>query len=179
MELCFSPVTDESELHNFDCGNSSINALIENCFLSNLTRQSHVYSVTILSHRVGLYSLSVASVRLVESDSTLANSCMNDCSFGALMIDYIAVEQKLQKKGIGTEIIMHIIRQAQEIYQSIPIRIIILDALREKLGWYLKRGFCVLDSRELSQSSSTIRVYLDLMPAEDMYKLESYVAYYA
>ena len=175
-ELHYSIVTDSAELDGFDCGNSSINELIANCFYRNMLRQSLIYKVCVGTHRVGFYSVSILSISFEHSDSPLSECYDKTPFFGAIILDFIAVDKRVHNQNIGSDILTYVVQNAKDLYRKWPIRVLVLDALRERVPWYLKRGFDLFNESDLKTDSETIRLYLDLMPDQEKTYLDEYVS---
>lgn len=174
-ELRCTAVESKAELQNFDCGNYSINQLIKKSYFRHILRQALTCKVTFKGHRVGFYTVSVLSIRLENSDASITEYYDDLPSFGVIKLDYIAVDKNVQKRGIGSTILVHIVQCAKSLHQQWPVRILVLDALRSKINWYLSHGFEAINTHDLSGTSETVCMYLDLMPEKEKEKIEKYV----
>lgn len=173
--LCFSRVDTESDFDNFDCGNESINRLVKNSLYPTLLDQTRAYKVSIKDYRVGFIALSISHISCENSDASFADFFDKDPLYGAILVDYIAVDKKIHQKGIGSTALEYIVEETRKINLFAPIRFVILDALRSKYEWYTKRGFLPLNSTDITGCSETIRMYLDIMTADRKQRLASYV----
>lgn len=173
--LCYTLLESESDLKSFDCGNASINRLVADSFYPNLLKQIQTYMITLQGHRIGFCSLSIARLSIEDSDAPIAEYYNNSPSYGALQIDFIAIDKKIHNHGVGTNALSFFVDQARKIYNTLPIRVVVLDALRDKLSWYSNRGFVPIKSSDTEGTSETIKMYYDLMPNEDLSILEQYI----
>lgn len=123
---------------------------------------------------VGFYSLSVMSVNLEKSDSPIAEFYENRQGIGAISLDYIAVDARIQNHRIGSTILSSVIARVEELARDWPVRLFILEALREKVVWYLNKGFDALNSADLDGDSGTVWMYFDLSSAEERDALRAY-----
>lgn len=171
-----TPIETEADLRNFDCGNPSINTLVEETYYPYIVKQNKTYKVLFGDTRVALLSVSIVGVSLENSDAELAEYYAVTPSFGAVKLNYIAVDKKVQGKKIGSVSMEYIIREARRLYNEWPVRLLILDAIRDKVGWYQKLGFDVLSQAELTGTSPTVRMYIDLMPDKEKKSLDAYVS---
>lgn len=178
--LSYTPITEESVLKDFDCGNASVNQLIADSYYPHLLKQSRTYQIKMQDHTVGFYRLSVRSVSLENSDASMADFYWGTPSYGAVCLDYIAVDAGIHHLGIGTVALKSIVQQAQALAQSWPVRLLVLDALRNKAPWYSNMGFDALNRSDLAGASETVTMYLDLLSKEDSAVLDAYHrSYYA
>lgn len=174
-KLCCTTVESKSELQNFDCGNHSINCLIKESYFRHILRQSLTFKVAIKGHRVGFYTVSILRISFDDSDASLAQYYDNSPSFGVIKLDYIAVDKRVQKNGIGSTLLVHIVQCAKSLHQQWPIRILVLDALRERINWYSSHGFEPINTADLCGISETVPMYLDLMPEKERLQVEEYI----
>ena len=90
------PLRSEIALRGFDCGNASINEKVRKSFYPHLLKQSRTYQIKMQNQTVGFYSLSVMSVNLAQSDASIAEFYSNRQGVGAISLDYIAVDARIQ-----------------------------------------------------------------------------------
>lgn len=173
--LCFSRVDSESDFDNFDCGNESINQLIKASLYSTLLNQTRAYKLSMKDFRVGFVALSISRISCEYSDADFADFFDKDPSYGAIFVDYIAVDKSIHRNGIGSTALKYIIKESSEVNRFLPIRFVVLDALRSKYEWYEKHGFLPFNSTDVSGCSETIRMYLDIMPEDQKRRLGRYI----
>lgn len=169
------PVESQIDVNEFDCGNSSINCLVSKSVFSTVLNQTKTYKVTIKSNRVGFFAISILGISLEDSDAQIAAYYEGTPSYGAVKVDFIAVERCVQKRGIGTVVLEYLVKDARTLSEHWPVRLLFLDALRNKVDWYIGKGFAPLNSADLSGDSPTVRLYIDLMSAEEKEKLDYYI----
>lgn len=178
-DLCYRLM--EEDLHGFDCGNPSIRMMIDQTYYSCLLREARAYCVYLKVNDdreilVGVYSVSIGTLRLGEAASPLAEYYSHEPpTYATVHLNYIAVNSKVQRKGIGTKVLEYIVFQARSLYREWPVRILVLDALREKVDWYKERGFASVYQEDPDPHSTTVKMYLDLMPEEDYQRLSEYI----
>ncbi len=92
----------------------------------------------------------------------------------ALHIRYIAISEQYQRIGIGSNALGLLILQVQELCKTWPVRLITLDALKEKVEWYKSKGFVMFNEDDISNSKKDVAMYLDCLV--DTEKLERYTS---
>lgn len=84
------------------------------------------------------------------------------------------MDARIQNHGIGSTILNSVIARVKELARDWPVRLFILEALRERVSWYLDKGFDALDSADLDGNSGTVWMYFDLISAEEGAALREY-----
>ena len=131
--------------------------------------------MTMQAKRVGFFSVSIRGISFEDSDAPIASFYEKTPTYGAVMIEFIAVEKKVQKKGIGTTALSYVVQEAKELSAHWPVRVLVLDALRERIDWYIQRGFAPINTADLTRSSPSVRLYIDLMPEDEQTTLNQYI----
>lgn len=148
----------------FDCGNPSINSLILDSYYATVLQHAYGYKVSCEGIVIGYYMLKFLKIKLdncPESISDYRSSFCNDCF--SVHIKYIAVDTKFQKQGLGSGMMKYIIKLVFGLCEHWPIRLITLDALKEKYEWYKSLGFLAFDEDDLTSDEATIHMYLDCL----------------
>ena len=155
----------ESEISkSFDCGNSSINSLVHESYYPTILQHAYAFEVRNDTHIIGYFMYHFSTIELEicpEEISDYMTENFKKCS--ALHIEYIAVDKNYHGYGVGKSIINHIIVCGRKLCETYPIRLITLDALKEKYEWYQSLGFLAFDENDLNDSSPTIRMYIDCL----------------
>ncbi|WDF50136.1 GNAT family N-acetyltransferase [Paenibacillus sp. KACC 21273] len=146
---------------NFSCGNHSMDFFLQvEAYPSHIIRESSTTLVFYQNQIVGYYTL----------QHTLLSSLIDDPAISkeqhVLDIARLAVSDHFQNKGIGVEIVNHILHMAIQLNE----RYIVLDALKEKWTWYRdKFNFESLFEVDLIHDSPFVTMFMDLYD-EDLIK---------
>ena len=105
-----------------------------------------------------------------EFESNMADYYM------AMHIRYLAIDERLQHRGIGTRVLRGIIFEILRLSKIYPIRIITIDALSEYHEWYKTIGFKDIPGREFD--GITYPMFMDCMSKEEIDKLEDFCSAY-
>lgn len=167
-KLFIKRVQSEPVLDEFNCGNGSINGQIRDGYYISLLKQAYAYEVCIGKQVIGYYRISITPL-IYEDESYYIESVGN--GYSAIKLDYLAIDREYQDRGNGTAVLKYITKQTEKYSESLPIRFLTLDALREKVSWYEKRGFKLYNEQDLVESSETIAMYMDFC---DIYKVKDY-----
>ena len=173
--LCYTLVDSETDTRGFDCGNTSINELVSSSVFPSILKQVKTYKMSIRAKRIGFFSVSIRGISFEDSDASIASYYEKAPTFGAVMIDFIAVEKKVQKRGIGTTALEYVVQAAKELSAHWPVRVLVLDALRDTIDWYTQKGFAPINTVDLASDSPVVRLYIDLMTEEEQTKLDQHI----
>lgn len=171
-ELQCTDISGNTNLSEFNCGNSSVNNLLRKAPYRHALHQARTVQVCLGGQLLGVFTLSISNISMENTDTHMADHYEDDPTFGAVKLDYIAVDHRIQNRGIGTRILAYVVTLAQMMYRDLPVRVLILDALRDKVPWYTRCGFEVMDKRELQANAPTVRMFLDLMPENEKMALD-------
>lgn len=151
-----------------DCGNASINSLITESYYTTILQHAYCYIVSYKDRVVGTYMLKFTKIELnicPEDIADYRSEICTDCF--SVHIKYIAVDKSYQGKGIGTFIMQYIIKSVMQLCEKWPVRLITLDALKEKYKWYLELGFLPFNEKDIDDDSATISMYMDCLLNQD------------
>lgn len=68
--------------------------------------------------------------------------------YAAIFLDYIVVDTRFRKRGIGSNILKGIISFTKTVINQLPIRFLALKALQERKEWYEKHGFRAIEDSD-------------------------------
>ena len=174
MKMIYKIVDTETKLDFFDCGIGSINQMVKECVYPVLCNQAKIISVSAEDEVVAFYSLAITSVEYADSDAEAFEYCHQTSRFGALKVNFIAVDKNVQHIGIGKQIMKKIIMEAIELHAIAPVRFVVLDALYDKVEWYRDIGFDYVKSSDTDETLETVRMFFDLMTDEEWDRLKNY-----
>lgn len=166
----FEPITSEYIEPPFNCGQADIQRLMENAYSSTLNRQGSAFNVVLDGNVVAQFMLTM----LVVDDDEYESVPMGH-NFACVKIEYLAVKQSLQHRGIGTVVLKHVIDQVRRSVRNLPIRFIFIESVQDKVEWYSKNGFCAMgDTVRIRRTDEyTIPMCIDFIDRE---ALDEYVA---
>ena len=166
-KLLIKRVQSEPVLDGFNCGNGSINHAIRDGYYISLLKQAYAYEICIGEDVIGHYRIRI--VQISYDDDYHISSAEN--GYSAVKLDYLAIDKKFQNCGAGTTVLKYIAGRVEQFSTILPIRFFTLDALREKVSWYQKRGFQLYSENNLTVNSETVAMYMDFC---DRKKVEEY-----
>ncbi len=173
--IIIKKISSEVLPENFNCGNSSINALVSESYYPTILQHAYAYQISSENVVLGYYMLKFLKIKLEECPEEISEHYSDFCQdCFSVHVSYIAVDSRYQKKGIGTIIIKHIVSSVMELCESWPVRLITLDALKERYEWYCDLGFCAFNEEDRDNTEPTIKMYWDcLLDPEAVYNYEN------
>lgn len=158
----FEKMKSSTSFGDFNCGNPTINGLITQSVYPTILQHASAYKFSVDSYVLGYYMLKFRNIKLdicPEEISEFNSSICKDCF--SVHINYLAVDLRYQRKGIGTQIIDSIKRSVFSLCEEWPIRLITIDAIKGKYKWYIQNGFKPFDENDLKDENPTIHMYYD------------------
>lgn len=167
----------EPPVRNFTCGNRSIDTSIKDSYELTLIRRCYAYSIKSENTILGYYMIALKCFSLSE-----INEPFDEYSFGrfedlyTMHIEYVAIDERYQQRGIGTAVLKKIIYDAQTIAEKCPLRMLTMDALSSKVQWYKELGFQNVLHYSSGTNPETKLMYMDFSTRADFQKLEEIAA---
>lgn len=141
------------ERENFDCGNSKLNEYLKKYALQN---QKARYSVTYIASikgnkEIAGYYCSSASAIEFANIPLQQQKRLPKYPAPVMLIGQLAVDRRLQGKGLGKILLMHALSSAVKISEEIGVYVVRVDAIDEEAKrFYLKYGFVPLQDNDCS-----------------------------
>lgn len=159
----------------FDCGIAGINDLVQRSYYPTILQHLYAFEILVDGVIVGYYMYGFRRIKLSESPGDIGDyiSDLSEYCY-ALHIRYIAISEQYQRIGIGSKALGLLILQVQELCKTWPVRLITLDALKEKVEWYKSKGFVMFNEDDIGNSKKDVAMYLDCLV--DPEKLERYTS---
>lgn len=178
--LQIRPIRRDSETDVFDCGNPSIEGRIRGSYFASLLQEGYGYEITVNEQLVGYYmiALTVLNGKNIPQENEDVYSGVYQCQrYAAVEITYLAIDKRYQKHKIGTNVLKIIIKNIRSWCDRMPIRYIMIDALKEKEKWYADRGFFAVNNASPDAGNgATVKMLIDCLCHEEELRqyMESY-----
>lgn len=122
---------------------------------------SRTYLACLQNMVIGFFALAASCIEVLEIDITNGINEFPGVRYPAIEITYLAVTEKLQGKRIGEKILYIAIGKILSISEIIGCRYIILDSVKNKVGFYKNYGFKIV---EIFGGDEYIKMYLNIAP---------------
>lgn len=145
-------------VEQFDCGDQELNDYLRRFAWQNQQR-----------HSVGTTFVATASEvpKAVLGFCTFAASSIAAALFPevpVLLLGRLAVDQRFQGRGVGSELLAHALDQALAVRETIGCRGIVVDAYPAAASWYAAAGFVPVATTP--SEARTKKMFLDLRKVE-------------
>ena len=153
MRWIFSPLDKSFNKSAFDCGKPQLNEYLKKYAWQNQKRRYSITFVATIENTkeiAGYYCTSASSIEFAKIPDAV-NKKLPKYPAPVMLIGQLAVDQKMQGKGLGKLLLMHALSRAVRISSEIGIFAVRVDAMdQEAKDFYLKYGFIPLKDAEFS-----------------------------
>lgn len=165
------PLMDR-EIIGFKCANPSIEIQVRDSYFITLLKQAYGHKIMIGDRVVGYYMLYFKGIQLDEVNRIMEEEYQSGMAdyYMTMHIRYLAIDERLQHKGIGTRVLQGIIVEILKLSKIYPIRLITIDALSEYHEWYKAIGFKDIPGRGFD--GNTYPMFMDCMSEEEVIRLK-------
>ncbi len=171
--LQFKRVTQNVENEVFNCGVAWINEYVKESYFPLITQQAYAYSISASDKVLGYYQVMFREIELQDLPEDISEYIDLKDKISAVHIRFIAIDEKYQNHKIGTNAIKIIIKDAEELVSSWPIRVVTIDARDDLVEWYKSLGFVAMSVNTPGQDVATTAMYFDCNKYTE--ELEEYI----
>lgn len=100
---------------------------MRSAYAKTLFKQALAYNIMADGHLVG--NCMIKLVRFFDEET---ESYEQDQGFTALEISYLAIDRRVQQKGIGSQVLKGLILSAKKIMSQLPVRYLAIDAFKDR-----------------------------------------------
>jgi len=178
IKLEISQLDKEPVFSGFTCGVDSIDRKVKRSYFPHVLRQAKTFKIELGERKsiAGYYQISICTIKTDHSNiefGDYGDYGEGEPEYTAMKMEFLAIDERLQQKGIGTEVLRSAVREAKELGKKWPIRVFLIDALVGKTEWYKNRGFQVFSEKQ-EMEYGTVRMFFDLMDADEKKKVAAY-----
>lgn len=163
IDLTISKLSKSHSLVGFKCGQQKLDDFIQN---EALIFHEEGLGITYLAfcgmELVGFVTISMADVRTRQMEEHGVPIRVEN--YPALQIGQLGVDEKIQRKGIGTKLVKWCMFKAIELSKDIGCRLLVLNAIPESVGFYKSLKFT-----ELKDQRKRIEKTMYLVIPKEMY----------
>ena len=153
MEWIFGPLDRSFDRTTFDCGKPQLNEYLTKYALQN---QKKRYAITFVATEgnskqiAGYYCTSASTIEFTNIPDSL-NKKLPRYPAPVMLIGQLAVDRRMQGKGLCKVLLMHALSRAVRISSELGIFAVRVDAMDlEATNFYRKYGFIPLQDAEFS-----------------------------
>jgi len=153
VQWIFSPLDKSFNRSAFDCGKPQLNDYLKKYAWQN---QQKRYSVTFVAtvgnsnEIAGYYCTSASSIEFANIPDSLTQK-LPKYPAPVMLIRQLAVDRKMQGKGLGKVLLMHALSKAVHLSSEMGIFAVRVDAIdKSAKDFYLKYGFILLQDAQFA-----------------------------
>ncbi len=166
--ITYRPVTEQPDLSDFSCGKITIDDHIREALFISKLRTSTILEILVDGYSVGFISYKVEHYPPEpidwDEEEYQNNYTIHEQFYRAACIEYLAIDERLQQNGIGTEVLRWFLKFAE---RYLPVRYVLLEATPDNVGWYRKNGFIKVGTTEYDN----VVMHVDLRKNTELEKI--------
>ena len=140
------------DFSKFDCGNTDFNDFIRTDALKDFIEDYSVTYVGMVSGKPAAFVSLIAAAYQTKNIYEKGSEEFQYQQIPAIKIARIATDRTCQNKGCGEYLIDHSAAIALKIKKYVGCKLMVTDALPEKIKWYEKRGFKLSIDRKRTEA---------------------------
>lgn len=168
--ILLAKLSEKDDLASFDCGDEDINLFLKEDAL--IQQQIFLNSSILLFYEdylAGYCSVMADSIKLNLTEKEEEELQVHFSEFPAVKIGRLGVDVNYTSRGFGELLIDLVVTMAEELNNdngrdpSLGVRFVTLDAMPNRVDYYLKRGFVLnMDSKYQSKKRRTVSMRRDI-----------------
>ena len=166
-QLRLSKMTQDLEIDKISCGVPSIDEMIKNAYYEQLCKQGVAYNIFV-DHKI----IGNCMIKFVCLQDEMNDYVCGSPEFVACEIAYIAIDKRVQHQKFGSVVLNILINHIGNLAKELPIRFLVIDALKDKEQWYVHNGFQVYPKKADLRHPDTIPMLIDFI---DKNAVERYI----
>jgi len=161
------PVSDKFDLSGFDCGNTDFNDFIASDALRDSQQNYSMTYIGIVRGEPAAYVCLVAASYKTEAIGASASRRFRYRSIPAVKLARIATDRRFQRAGYGKALVAFSISMARKVGELVGCRLLVTDALLERIRWYEDQGFKISLLSSLAEKRENYPMYFPLPPKRE------------
>lgn len=134
-------ISANMDFSRFNCSNADFNDFIKNEALDDCKNNISVTYVGMIKDQPAAFVTLVAAAYRTEFLKTIITGIHKYRQIPAIKIARIATDKLYQRRGCGEALVQHSVAIGFLVQKHIGCKLIITDALPDKVPWYEKQGF--------------------------------------
>lgn len=153
-------LTDKHNLEPFCCNNNDLDNFLKNYAISEQEdKVSRTYLTCLHNEVIGFFTLSASGIEILAIDIVDSVKEFPESIYPAIDIHKLAVTEKFQGRGIGKYTLNAAIGKILSVSEHIGCRYVTLDSVKNKIGFYEKYGFKIVD---IYKDDEYVKMYLNI-----------------
>ena len=141
---------DQDDIQSFTCGNIDLDEFLKKHAKNNdLNGYGKTFVLVDNDAFIGFFTLCSASIAFEEYPASKAQH-LPKYPIPCIRIARLAVDKRFQGEGYGKELLKQAFLRILNVYPTIGIRLVVVDAKQSAASFYEKYGFVRLQNKKLS-----------------------------
>lgn len=163
MAVLIRRLEEQDEVEPFDCGDEPLNNYLKRHAWTNQQKSSIGVTYVAIDEGapltvIGYFTLATASVSRDAFPKKYVRG-LPPYDLPLILLARLAVDRRFSGKGLGHALVAEAFKIALRVADDVGCRCIITDAYRDRVDWYARYGFVVLESAAVSNPQ---RMFLDI-----------------
>ena len=163
MAVLIRRLEEQDEVEPFDCGDEPLNNYLKRHAWTNQQKSSIGVTYVAIDEGaplnvIGYFTLATASVPRDAFPKKYVRG-LPPYDLPLILLARLAVDRRFSGKGLGHALVAEAFKIALRVADDVGCRCIITDAYRDRVDWYARYGFVVLESAAVSNPQ---RMFLDI-----------------
>ena len=163
MAIVIRRLEEHDEVENFDCGDEPLNNYLKRHAWNNQEKSSIGVTYVAVDEGtpraiLGYFTLATASVPREAFPKKYVRG-LPPYDLPLVLLARLAVDRRFAGRGLGHALISEACRVSLRVADEVGCRCIITDAYRDRISWYKKYGFVLIEG---AAESGPQRMFLDV-----------------
>ena len=163
MAVLIRRLEEQDEVEPFDCGDEPLNNYLKRHAWTNQQKSSIGMTYVAIDEGaplnvIGYFTLATASVPRDALPKKYVRG-LPPYDLPLILLARLAVDRRFSGKGLGHALVAEAFKIALRVADDVGCRCVITDAYRDRVDWYARYGFVVLESAAVSNPQ---RMFLDI-----------------
>lgn len=145
----FSSITESEDFTEFDCGNTELNVYLHQLALHNHQRRLGATTLLRSSENrslIGFYTLCLCHIEKTNLPRKFGGNL--PIEIPAIKLARLAIDIKFQKKGYGSILLAHALRNCYLLSENYGGYIVLIDAKKDAVKFYEKYGLKLIKASD-------------------------------
>lgn len=163
MAIVIRRLEEKDEVDRFDCGDAALNNYLQRHAWTNQQKTSIAVTYVALDEGaprivLGYFTLATASVPRDDFPKKYVRG-LPAYNLPMVLLARLAVDRRFAGRGLGHALISEALRITLRVADEVGCRCIITDAYRDRISWYQRYGFVVIEG---ASAAGPQRMFLDV-----------------
>jgi GNAT superfamily N-acetyltransferase len=163
VAIAIRPLEESDGLENFDCGDEPLNSYLQRHAWTNQRKNSTGVTYVGVDEAapsvvLGYFTLATSSIPRDRLPKKYVRG-LPAYDLPLILLARLAVDRRFAGRGLGHALISEAFRITLRVASEVGCRCLVTDAYRDRIGWYAKYGFILIEG---GLESGPQKMFLDV-----------------